>query len=199
MEFRRPLPENHVHDRAARLAWLKSTILPHEAALRRHVRRLSPPGLDTENIVSETLARAYVAEDFSRIDNGRSFLFAIARNLLIDLARRRAVISFDIIADLERLPDESPSAEAIVTARDELRRLQQVVETLPTQCRRVFLMRRIDELPFEEIAARLSLSVSTVEKHLSKAMARLTFAMAESDPVQDVEKEPTWESMKERR
>ncbi len=190
-----------VQDRAARHAWFKSVVLPHEAALRRHVRRLSASGVDIDDIISEALIRAYTSADYTRIDNGRAFLFAVARNLLIDLARRRAVVSFDYMADLDKLnlADGAPSAETVVSARDEVRRLQQIVDALPPQCRRVFVMRRIDDLDLEEIAARLSLSVSTVEKHLSKAMALLTAGMAESDPVSDSQKGLTWQGVKDRR
>ncbi len=174
-----------VHDRAARLEWFKSVILPHEAALRRRLRRMAPAGVDVDDIASEALVRAYTTEAYARIDRGRGFLFTIARNLLTDLARRRAVVSFDLVADLDAMAvvDEAPSSEAVVSARDELRRLQKVVDGLPPQCRRVFLMRRIDELPLAEIAGRLALSVSTVEKHLSRAMALVSRGMAESEPV----------------
>lgn len=129
-----------MHDRIARLAWFKSIVLPHEAALRKHVRRLITPDLDVDDIVSESLTRAYAADDWPRISNGRSFLFRIARNLLVDAARRRAVVSFEVMADLEALniADEAPSTEVIVSARDELRRLEKAVDRLPPRCREVF-------------------------------------------------------------
>lgn len=172
-------------DRAARLAWFKSIVLPHEAALRRHVRRLAAHNFDTDDIVSEVLTRAYATAEFERIDRGRGFLFAIARNLLTDMARRQSVISFDLMANLELLDvaDDAPSTEAVVSSRDELRRLQLFVDSLPLQCRRVFLLRRVEELSPGEIADQLQLSVSTVEKHLAKAMALLTAAMADCDLV----------------
>lgn len=183
-----------MQDRATRHAWFKSVILPHEPALRRRVRQMSAPGIDVDDIVSEALVRAYQTEDYPRISHGRTFLFTIARNLLVDLARRRAVVPFDVMADLENFDpaDPAPLPETVVIARDELRLLQRVLETLPTQCRRVFLLRRIDELSLNDIAVRLGLSVSTVEKHLSKAMALLTRGMAEGDPVPQGKQESTW-------
>jgi RNA polymerase sigma factor (sigma-70 family) len=183
-----------VHDRGARLSWFKSVILPHEAALRRRVRRLATPDMDVDDIVAEVLVRAYSVAGYERIDRGRNFLFTVARNLLTDLARRRAVVSFDMMADLESLAvaDEAPSSESVVSARDELRRLQRIVDAMPPQCRKVFLMRRIDELPLADIAARLALSVSTVEKHLAKAMTLLTRGMEESDPVSTIGGARAW-------
>jgi len=187
-----------MHDLLARLAWFKSVILPHEPALRRQVRRLAAPGVDHEDVISEALTRAYSASDWSRIDRGRGYLFTIARNLLFDAARRRSIVSFHQFADLETLdvPDGAPSVETIVSAEDELRRLQEVVDQLPPQCRRVFLLRRVEERSLQEIAVALGLSVSTVEKHLAKAMELLTQALAERDPVIPASTAPLWRRAK---
>lgn len=191
-----------MQDRATRHAWFKEIILPHESALRRQVRRMATaPHIDVDDIVSETLARAYMTQDYARIDRGRAFLFTVARNLMADLARHRAVIPFDLVANLDsfELSDPAPSPESAAVARDELRRLQQVVDTLPVQCRSVFLLRRIEELSLQDIAVRLELSVSTVEKHLSKAMALLTRGMAEGEPVSKIKPGMTWQRTKDHR
>lgn len=195
------LREQSVHDRVARLAWFKSIVLPHEAALRKHVRRLVTPDLDVDDVVSESLTRAYAADDWQRITNGRSYLFRIARNLLVDAARRRAVVSFEVMADLEALniADDAPSADAIVSAREELRRLEDVVDGLPPRCRQVFLLRRIHDHSLNEIAVELNVSVSTVEKHLARAMELVTRALAESDPVPSTSMRLAWRRAKDRR
>jgi RNA polymerase sigma-70 factor (ECF subfamily) len=165
---------------ATRLTWFKAVILPHEGALRARLRRLCPPGFDIDNLVAESLARAYTAKDIERITAGRSYLFTIARNLLIDSARRDTIISLDFVADLDTLRSDD-SMEAALSARDELRRLQAIIETLPPQCRRVFLLRRVHDLSFKAIAEQMSLSVSTVEKHLAKAVMLVARALSESE------------------
>lgn len=169
-----------MNDVNARLQWFKAVILPHERALRSRLRRLCPPGFDIDDLVAESLARAYAAKDIDRITAGLGYLFSIARNLLIDATRRNAVISLDFVADLDMLKSDD-SLEAALTARDELRRLQAVIETLPPQCRRVFLLRRVHDLSLNEIAGQMSLSVSTVEKHLAKAVLLVAKAMSEGE------------------
>jgi RNA polymerase sigma factor (sigma-70 family) len=164
----------------SRLDWFKAAILPHEAALRARLRRLCPPGFDVDNLVAESLARAYTAKDISRITAGRGYLFAIARNLLIDSARRDTIVSLDFVADLDTLRADD-TLEASLTARDELRRLQLIIDTLPPQCRRVFLLRRVHDLSLGEIAGQMSLSVSTVEKHLAKAVMLVAKAVSERE------------------
>lgn len=189
-----------MHDREARNTWFKSIILVHEPALRRQLRRMSLPAVEIDDVVAETLARAYVATDWERIEQGRSYLFTIARNLLTDAARRKAVVSFDLMADLEVLNvvDSSSSAEEVVTVRDELRRLQTIIDSLPPQCRRVFVLRRVQERSIQEIAAELSLSNSTVEKHLTKAIALVTRALAEHQAPQS-RFGRTWRELKKTR
>lgn len=167
-------------DLPARLEWFKAVILPHEAALRARLRRLCPPGFDVDNLVAESMTRAYTAKDISRIIAGRGYLFAIARNLLIDSARRDTIVSLDFVADLDTLRSDD-TLEASLTARDELRRLQAIIDTLPPQCRRVFLLRRVHELSLGEIAEQMSLSVSTVEKHLAKAVMLVAKAVSERE------------------
>ena len=165
-------------DRAVRLEWFKAVVLPHEREVRARLRRLCPPGFDVENLVAESLARAYTAKDIERITAGRSYLFAIARNLLLDAARRDTIVSLDFVADLDLLRADD-SLEASLSARDELRRLNTVVEGLPIQCRRVFVMRRVYDYSPGEIAERLQLSVSTIEKHLAKAVQLVAKGLAE--------------------
>ena len=134
-----------------------------------------------DDVVSESLIRAYQVSDFDRIKHGRAFLFTITRHLLIDIARQRSVVSFDLVANIEShsIKEHSvPSPEVIIEAQDELRLLQRVVEALPPRCREVFILRRVEGLAIVEIAGRLQLSVSTVEKHLAKSIALVAQGMA---------------------
>ena len=189
-------------DWAARHAWFKETILHHEVALRKHVRRLTQGSdIDADDLVSEALTRAYTTENFERIDYGRTFLFTIARNLLTDIVRRRAIVSFELMANLETLEvaDEASSTESAISARDEVRQVQRAIDDMPPQCRRVLLMRRIDELSMKQIAERMQLSVSTVEKHFAKAIALLTKALEQEEPVTRRNVRTTWRSVKDKR
>ncbi|MBD8620905.1 sigma-70 family RNA polymerase sigma factor [Sphingomonas sp. CFBP 13728] len=165
-----------------RYTWFKTVVLPHEPALLARLRRIVRNRDDVEDLAAETMARAYACVDFTRIDRGRAFLFQIARNLIIDIARRDKIVSFDVVADLDLLYVDN-SVEAGLHARDELRRLKVIVDTLPPQCRRVFLLRRVHDRSMTEIAEELGLSVSTVEKHLTKAITRIMQAIRDREEV----------------
>jgi RNA polymerase sigma-70 factor (ECF subfamily) len=162
----------------AKLDWFKETILPHEGALRGRLRRVLPRRDDLDDLVSEVMTRAYATEDFARFTAGRAYLFQIARNLIIDEARRAKIVSFEQIADVDLLMDHA-SAEKMLQARDELRRLGEIIETLPIQCRRAFILRRVHDKSVREIAEEMGLSVSTVDKHIGRATIRVMQAIGQ--------------------
>jgi RNA polymerase sigma-70 factor (ECF subfamily) len=144
------------------------------------LRRILPPSQEAEDMVAEVLARAYASENWENVATGRAFLFAIARNLVIDNARRDKIVSFETIADIDLLNCEG-NAESHLIARDALRRMQVIIEQLPGQCRRAFILRRVHEKSMAEIAEEMELSVSTVEKHLAKAIALVMRAWSERE------------------
>ena len=170
-----------VSELLVRLEWFKAVVLPHEAAVRVRLRRICPPGFDVDNLVAESLARAYQVQDFARVTAGRSYLFAIARNLLIDAMRRETIVSLDFVADLDVLRSDDAAVERQIQARDELRWLQALVDRMPVQWRKVFLLRRVHDLSPAAIAGQMGLSVSTVEKHLAKALTFVAQARAERE------------------
>jgi RNA polymerase sigma-70 factor (ECF subfamily) len=161
-----------------RLDWFKQAILPHEAALRARLRRVMPAGHDVDDLVAEAMTRAYANGDVGRSGSGRAYLFHIARNLLIDEARRNKIISFEVIADIELLQVDN-STEAALQARDELRHLQAILDRLPPQCRRAFILRRVYDKSVGEIAETMGLSVSTVDKHLTRASVKIMQAIGQ--------------------
>lgn len=164
----------------AKLEWFKTTLLPHETALRGRLRRILPPTQELEDTVAEVLARAYATENWQAVTAGRAYLFTIARNLVIDNARRNKIVSFEAIADLEMLQSDT-GLEGQLHARDALRQVEAIVAALPAQCRRVFVLRRIHDKSMGEIAEEMCLSVSTVEKHLAKAIALVMRAWSQRE------------------
>lgn len=162
----------------ARLEWYKRAILPHEGALRARLRRVLPDGADVDDVVAEAMTRAYATGDLDRVQSGRAYLYQIARNLVVDAARRSKIVSFEVIADLDMIGVDE-SAEARLEARDELRHLQAILDALPPQCRRAFVLRRVYDWPTGAIAEEMGLSVSTVDKHLARAALKIMQAIGE--------------------
>ncbi|MEC3948861.1 RNA polymerase sigma factor [Sphingobium sp. HWE2-09] len=167
-------------DPSEKTRWFQDVILPSRGLLRRRLRKILPGHMDLDDIVAEVLMRAYAVDDWRQIRNGLAFMHRIARNLLIDQARREAIISFDYMADLDDL-GKTVSYDGMLNARDELRRLENLVKKLPMQQRRAFMLRRVEEYSVADVAAEMGLSVSTVENHLSRALASIARGTMDSE------------------
>lgn len=125
------------------------------------------------DVVQETYLRVARVDPARDISHPRAFLYRIAVNLAADAMRRRQVRaryeSPEVSA--EDVPSSAPSMEAALDARQQYRLLRQAVTLLPPKCRTVFLLHKAEQLSYAQIAARLHISTSAVEKHMSKALA----------------------------
>ena len=170
-------------DDAAKYRWIAGQILPHEGAVRgwlaRHVRTLS--GADIDDLVQEAYARLW-SSDLPVIDNGRAYFFATVRNLVFEQARRARIVPMERMGEIQslRIISEEPGPERQVGARQELERLRRIVDRLSPQCRRAFELRKFDGLSIRETAEKMGITQSTVEKHLTKALALILSALGEA-------------------
>jgi RNA polymerase sigma-70 factor (ECF subfamily) len=166
--------------RDERALWLSRFVLPHEPALRSWLARRSIAGLEVDDIVQETYAKLSNVDDVSLIANVRSYMFTAAHSIMSSHLRRSRIVSITSYASIEEfgLPDEAADPEQNLLAHDELQRLGQLIAAMPPRVREVLILRRIDGLTQREVAERLGISVSTVEKHIASAMRRLSDAFA---------------------
>lgn len=98
----------------------------------------------------------------------------VALNLSIDSHRMRLSRGEEVLLEDVVLIDLTPSAEAILLARERTARLSVCLGRLSTKTREIFLAHRIEGMSYQEIAQQHNLSVSTVEKHVAKALLRIT-------------------------
>ena len=165
--------------------WITAHILPHEPELRGWLRqRLGPFVMnDIDDVVQEVFARILMA-DFSRVRNGRAYLFATARHLVGEYARRGGIVRIELLAEIDslNLVSDEPGPELRVSAWQELAMLQAIVAALPVQCRRVFELLKFEGLSHREVAQRMGLREKTVENHLTRALARIGASLATPSP-----------------
>lgn len=153
-------------------AWFAREILAHEDALVLYLRRCWPQRDDIHDLRQEVYVRVYEAAGKARPAMAKSFLFATARHLMTDRLRRGRVVSIETVGDFESmnvLIDEV-SPERRLGARQVLKRLAEAFDRLPDRCREVVWLRRVEELPQKEVAARLGITEKTVEKHVAKGV-----------------------------
>lgn len=167
------------------IAWFAREVLPHEGDVRRWLS-VRVPGLSTsdlDDVIQESYARL-LDIGASRIAEPRAYFFVTARRLAYDILRRGPVVPIETGVDFEALKagDDLPGPERHATARGEVERFCRLLEDLPARCRQAFLLRKVDDLSQREIARRMGIAESTVEKHLSKALGRILQGMTEPTP-----------------
>jgi RNA polymerase sigma factor (sigma-70 family) len=154
-----------------RNAWLAKEILVHERALRGYLSRFFKNVADIEDVVQETYARLLSLNGSASdaVRNWHAFLFTSARNVALDRIRRARVVSLDTLAEMggADVLDQTPSADEALNARQELALLLETIASLPDRCREALTLRKLYGLSQREIAQRLAITESTVEKHVA--------------------------------
>jgi RNA polymerase sigma-70 factor (ECF subfamily) len=132
-----------------------------------------------ETLTQECFLRAYQRRASFRGEASVGvWLLKIAMNLARDHRRsrlrefwHRLSSSSEEVADLgERVPDPHASQERVLLGREKVATVWSVVEKLSPQQRAVFVLRFVEEMRLEEIAAATSLKVGTVKTHLFRAV-----------------------------
>jgi RNA polymerase sigma factor (sigma-70 family) len=164
----------------ARYRWIAAHIMCHEGELRgwlrRYARTLSASDID--DLVQEAYARLWEA-DLTSVLNGRSYFYAVVRNLFLEHARRARIVPMERLGEIDalRIPSEDPGPDRQANARQELERLIRIVDGLPAQCARAFRLQKFAGLSQREIAAEMRISEKTVEKHLATALLKVLDAL----------------------
>ncbi|WP_095106674.1 sigma-70 family RNA polymerase sigma factor [Pseudomonas sp. Irchel 3E20] len=126
---------------------------------------------DAADLAQDTFVRVLMARNAEAIREPRTYLSAIARALLIDKFRRRAVEQ----AYLETLalrPDAVDiSPETRLQILETLAAVDAMLDDLGERTRRIFLAVQLEGLSYVATAQRLGVSVTTVKKHMINAMA----------------------------
>lgn len=142
----------------------------------RTLARITGCVATAEDLAQEAYLRVHDSVGRRPITHVRAFLFQTGRNLAIDHIRARArgdrvreIVAADgIQAGETEFGITAPEARAdqLLT----LRRLEKVLRRMPVRRRRIFVLHRLHGVGQKEIAARLGVSLSTVEKELRKAV-----------------------------
>lgn len=152
--------------------WFMACVLPHEPALRSWLARKRGAGVDVDDVIQETYTVLAARETVDDIRHPRAYLFQIAHSIVVRHVRRARVVSIQAADDLDGFDpaDEAASPEQTAIDRDELRRLAEAISAMPGQTREAFILRRVQGLSQREIASRMRLSESTIEKHIARGV-----------------------------
>jgi RNA polymerase sigma-70 factor (ECF subfamily) len=148
------------------------------APLRRYLARLLGNTTEAQDIAHDAYVRVYPKVQDQSARSPEAVLYTTARRLAINQLKRRSIAPFRPCHDgLETAASAAPGVAQQVMARQELAQLEAAIAQLPPGCRAVLLLRKIELLSHREIASRLGLAVSTVEKQHARALRLLRAAL----------------------
>lgn len=131
-------------------------------------RRLHCPH-DAADLAQDTFLRALHAPQLNSIGQSKAFLATIARRLLSNLYRRRA-LEQAYLDELASLPEHChPSPEELALVREALAEIDRLLDGLPVRARQAFILHRLEGLSQPVIAEQLGISLATVERDLRRA------------------------------
>ena len=124
---------------------------------------------EAEDITSETFVRVWTSPEPIEMATVRGYLFTITRNLFLQGLRKKARnVELD-----HQLPDSLPSPYAQAEQKDEFRNVLAGLQKLPEVDRAALLMRAFEDMPYEEIARALGLSLAAVKVKVHRARLAL--------------------------
>ena len=146
----------------------------YAAPLARYFRARVRPGADVDDLVQEVFLRLSARRQETEVESAESYLFAVAASVLTDNFRRSARRGgVHQLFDEGLHAEEDFSPERVYLGQEQLRVVETALLELPERTRIVFVLHRFEDMSYSQIARRLQVSVSAIEKHMSKALAHL--------------------------
>lgn len=163
----------------------RQLVLRHQDAIVGTVTKMLGNTTDSEDIAQQVFIRVWKHAKRYKPDNKfTTYLYTIVRNLVYNETRRRSrkkTVSTDAREDEQHLqhPDlDSPQPDASLLDTELREAIDAAIASLPENQRLAVVLRRYENLPYEEIAAVLNTTVPSVKSLLFRARTTLKEALA---------------------
>jgi len=147
--------------------------------LKQYFRRKTGSMDEAEDLTQELFLRITARTGQAEVRHPEAYLFISAANLLRDRARRlrtrRSALGGDeaSVCSLALAVGDDLTPERILDGRNSLDQVLRLIEQLSDRTKAIFVLHRLEHLSQREISVRLNISVSAVEKHVSKALSHI--------------------------
>jgi len=147
----------------------------HHGWLRTWLHRKLGCSFDAADLAQDTFVRIVSSERkeaASRMREPRAYLTTIAKGLMVDMFRRRALEQAWLDA-LASLPEETAiSPEDRMVILEALQKLDSLLDALPEKVRTVFLLSQLDGMTYSEIAEQMNISLRTVKRYMQQGFVQ---------------------------
>ena len=154
---------------------LEAWVRRYGRVLRAYFQRRAPHFIDPEDLAQEVFARLARRGNLTDINAAEAYLFQTANSVLVDSLRRAEVRGGEAHDEFEeeRHATQDFDPERVLIGKEALNSLIAALYELPEPVRKAFALYHFDECRHADIARRLGISVSTVEKYMARANAHL--------------------------
>ncbi|MEM6539111.1 MAG: sigma-70 family RNA polymerase sigma factor [Pseudomonadota bacterium] len=137
-----------------------------------------PP--DPDDVAQEAFHLLIKRGNQSSIKNLKAFVWRTARNLVLTEKRRETMRSrhdYEIEQLFFAITGNESSPETIISAREQLKLINEAILKMPTMRRRAFVLNRIEGLSVTDVAKELGIKRPTASKHIGRAIADIEAAV----------------------
>jgi RNA polymerase sigma factor (sigma-70 family) len=157
----------------------EALVMPHLDAAYRFARWLSRSPADADDIVQDSILRAYRGFDALRGSDVKAWLLTIVKNCHFTAMKQQQRRGFVPLPeehdaqDGEAMIATTPDPESASIRQDEARSVDRLLSGLAEEHREVLVLREIEELDYREIAAVTNVPIGTVMSRLARARTAL--------------------------
>lgn len=142
---------------------------------------------DVDDICQETFLRTYKSSLQNEIKQPKSFMFRVAKNLIVSDYRKASTQLNDYVEDINIVATkfDVDNLESDVLAKEKLGVMCDAIASLPNKCRQAVVMRKVYGLSTREIAQRMGITTSTVSNYITRGMCAYNEAVTKYNKEQD--------------
>ena len=146
----------------------------HQNEIHAYLWRLLEDSQDAQDVLQETFLRAYRAYDqLNHGEKARPWLYRIATRSAYTALQRRRSRAERSLPLLDEHPDGRPSPSEQMEHQDLVGRVRSAVRSLPDRQRSALLLRKYQEMSYEEIGRALGCTPEAARAHVYQALRRL--------------------------
>ncbi len=160
---------------------LHSLYAEHHAWLQAWMRRRLGCPEQAADLSHDTFVRVLSSRKAFDLSEPRALLTTLAQRVLFSFWRRRSLEQAWVEALAAQPPEYALSAEDSALVREAVEMLDGLLEGLPVRARQAFVLCRLEEMTHPQIAARLGVSLATVERDMRLAYRHCYAASLQAD------------------
>jgi RNA polymerase sigma-70 factor, ECF subfamily len=139
--------------------------------LARYAFSILKKSEDSEDLVQQVFVNFWEKREQTIISGSlKSYLFRSVHNQCLNKIKHDKVKANYVVHSQYYDTKYHSEVEEELEGKELAEKIEMVIESLPNQCRKIFVMNRMEALKYKEIADKLDISIKTIENQIGKAL-----------------------------